>query len=81
MLASMDVHVRFPSEREKLAEEVARWRSSTPAERLLAALELSDLCEALRASSPRRERQVALLEEKEREGRRLWMEVIQRHGG
>jgi len=81
MLGSMDIHVRFPSEREKLAEEVARWRSATPAERLLAALELSDLCEALRASSPRRERQTALLEEKERQEHRRWREVIRRHAG
>ena len=73
--------MEFPSEREKLTEEVARWRSAAPAERLLAALELSDLCGALRASSPRRERQVALLEEKEREGHRRWREVIQRHAG
>lgn len=81
MLASMAIPVRFPSERQKLAEEVARWRSATPAERLLAVLELSDLCEALRAASPHRERQIALLEEKEREGHRRWMEVIRRHAG
>jgi hypothetical protein len=77
----MDISMRFPSEREKLAEEVARWRSASPAERLLAGLELSDLCETLRASSPRRERQTALLEEKEQEGHRRWREVIQRHAG
>jgi len=81
MLGQMDIPVKFPSEREKLAEEAARWRSAAPAERLQAALELSALCEALRASSPHRERQVALLDESEREERRRWLEVIERHGG
>jgi len=81
MLGEMDIPARFPSEREKLAEEAAGWRSAAPAERLQAAFELSALCEALRASSPHRERQVALLEESELEERRRWLEVIERHGG
>ena len=75
----MNLPIRFPSEEEKLENEARKYREMTPDERMRAMLELSAACEAIRASSPLRDRQTALLDEEERREHERWREVIARH--
>lgn len=77
----MKLPMKFPTEREKLAEEADHWRSSTPEQRFQAVLEVSALCEAFLECSPHRENQLALLEAAERREHQGWMEAIARHAG
>lgn len=75
----MRTGIRFESAREKLAREVAELRGKSAAARIEVLIELSDLCGELLESSPRRERQLHLLEERERLGHARWKELIETH--
>jgi hypothetical protein len=77
----MDIPVRFPSAREKLAQEVAWYRAASAAERLQAVFDLYELCESLRNASPRRRRQLELLAENEAAEEQAWKDFIRRHAG
>ncbi len=71
--------LRFPTEREKLLEEVAEYRQATAQERFEALVGLSQLCAALLEASPNKVRQIALLDRHEEDEHRRWREIIAYH--
>lgn len=75
----MLVGLRFPTEREKLLEEVAEYRHASAQKRFESLVGLSQLCAALLEASPNKERQIALLDRDEEEEHRQWRELIARH--
>ena len=79
MKPGMKLGIRFASEREKLIRDVSELRGASAEERFEALLELSEFCENLLEASPYRERQLALLEEREQVERERWKELIKRH--
>ncbi len=76
----MKLPIRFPDPRFKLAREAAEYRDLSPADRVAAAFELSDLAAAILSASPSRERQLELLQADEEREHQAWREVIDAHG-
>ena len=73
--------IRFATAQDKLARDLAEYDGASPDRRHLAVLELAQICETLLESSPRQERQIALLDERERIGRERMKEWIRSHAG
>ncbi|MGQ9592496.1 MAG: hypothetical protein ACUVYA_19625 [Planctomycetota bacterium] len=76
----MNVPVNFPTQAQKLAQDIEEYAHSSPAERVGVLFELSALSDRVVASSPVRERQVALLDENEEREHRAWREFLSKHG-
>lgn len=77
----LETPVRFPSELEKLRNEVLQYRESSPAARVRAALELSSMVESILLGSPTRLRQIRLLEAEEEREHEVWRDLVARHAG
>jgi hypothetical protein len=75
----MPQDIPFPSAAEKLARDAAEFAGASAEMRFQSLLELSALCERLLAASPCRERQLELLDEREREGRERLRRWIRSH--
>ena len=77
----MTREIRFLTEEEKLRRDVDEFRGASANARFRALFELSELCERLLDASPCRERQLALIGERERAGLQRWKEWIRLHVG
>lgn len=71
--------IPFPTQQEKLAREVLEQQARTGEERVMVLFELSALSEAIRASSPVRERQTQVLDEVEEREHSAWKELLTKH--
>jgi hypothetical protein len=75
----MDLPIKFPSDAEVIAEEVARFRSLPPVERVRTVAEMVGLCEFLLQNSTRSEFARAYMIEQEEVARRSIREFVVRH--
>jgi hypothetical protein len=77
----MDLPIKFPSDAEVVADEVARFRALSPEQRVRALGEIVRLYHFLASNSARPETVARLAEEEEALGRKAIKEFIARHGG
>lgn len=75
----MDLPIKFPSDAEVVAEEVARFRALSPEQRVHALGEMFELYHFLISTSGRPEELKRLAEEEEERGRQAIMEFVARH--
>lgn len=77
----MNVPIRFPSDADVVAEEVARFRALSPEERLCLIRGLLDAGELMMQRSPKAEFLRAWTLEQEESARQAIKEFVARHGG
>jgi len=80
-LRLMEIPIKFPTPREKLAQEVEDYRGASLDERIAALLDLSDLCESFLASSEVSEKQLQLLDANEEAEHRAWKDLVAKYVG